>query len=43
MCHHVSELDVKFSKKHLLKIVITKETAVIKGSLMFKYWLVTQD
>lgn len=43
VCHHVSELDVKFSKKHLLKIVITKETAVIKGSLMFKYWLVAQD
>lgn len=43
VCHHVSELDVKFSKKHMLEIAITKETAMIKGSLMFKYCFVAQD
>ena len=39
----MSKLDVKFSKKHMLKIAITKETGMIKGSLMFEYWLVMQD
>lgn len=43
MCHHVSEVDVKFSENHMLKIAITKETGMIKRSLMFKYWLVAQD
>jgi len=43
VCHHASEPGVKFSENHTLEIAVTKETAVIKGSLMFKYWLDAQD